>query len=152
MASAPFFAACLAYAMAPGKSLPWVCTPITIAVLPALPVASMDSAPAKRSSVDKVDQPLAICGQINPGPPPRLQNFTSLFRQSRSSLLSGVNGVAAMGNSPRKGFPATGGAAAALNFENAAPAATDPSVFNRVLRSISGVCSTMDFTREVRVL
>src|ERR1035441_452354 len=135
MASAPFFAACLAYAMAPGKSLPWVCTPITIAVLPALPVASMDSAPAKRSSVDKVDQPLAICGQINPGTPPRLQNFTSLFRQSRSNLLSGVNGLAAIGKSPLKGFVALFlGLAARLNFENAAPAATDPSVFNRVLR------------------
>ena len=125
---------------------------MTIAVFPPLPAAIMDSAPANRSSVDRLVHPLAICGQISPGTPPLLQNFTSLFRQSRSSLLSGVNGVAAMGNSPRKGFPATGGAAATLNFENAAPAATDPSVFNRVLRSISGVCSTIDFPREVRVL
>src|SRR6476660_2242688 len=97
IASAPFFSACFANAIAPGKSLPEVCTPITIAVLPPLPAASIDSAPASRSLIERVDHPLAICGQINPGTRPRLQKLTSAFRQSRSSLLSGVNGVDAIG-------------------------------------------------------
>jgi hypothetical protein len=48
-----------------------------------------------------------------------------------------VNGLEAIGNSPLKRLPA--GGAATLNFENADAAATDPSVFNRVRRSISKI-------------
>src|ERR1035437_2121048 len=138
IASAPFFAACFAYAIAPGRSLSWGCTPITTAIFPPWPAKSIDSAPANSSLEDRVDHPLAICGQISPGIPPRLQKLTSAFKQSKSSLLSWVNGVEAMGKRARKGSPAAApGAAARLYFENTAPAATDPSVFSTVRRSMS---------------
>src|ERR1700733_7671267 len=81
-------------------SPPIAWTPITTAVLPPLPAASSASAPSKRSCSERVDQPLAICGHTKPLTPPRLQNATSAARQSRSSLLSAVNGVSPMGKRP----------------------------------------------------
>jgi hypothetical protein len=67
-----------------------------------------------------------------------LQKFTSAFKQSRSSLLSGVKGLEAMGKSPRSRFAAGGeGVPAHPEFPSAIPAATEPSVFRAVRRFTS---------------
>src|ERR1019366_8685524 len=108
---------------------------MTSAVLPPLPAARIASVPAKRSLVDNVDHPLAICGQVKPGTDARLQNFTSAARQSKSNLSSWVNGVWPIGKSPRRGLDAESVARAAKeNRDKAAPAPAAPSVFKTARR------------------
>src|ERR1035438_7965200 len=123
------------------------CTPITSDVLPPLPAARMASAPSSRSFSESTAQPLAICGQAKPWTLYLLQNLTSFWRQSRSSLSACVTGVWPMGNTPRSGFD---GAAESLPASDAASAAP-PSVCMNSLRPESCDWFFMGFSLALAV-
>src|ERR1022692_4636757 len=102
------------------------CTPITKAVLPPLPAARIASAPSSRSFSLNVVHALAIWGHMKPWTSPRLQNFTSAARPSRSSLLSSVKGEKPIGNTPANSLPREAAAHSPGTPNEAAPAPNAP--------------------------
>ena len=75
----------------------FACTPMMTSVGVPLAAASIASAPAIRSCSLSVIQPLASCGHTTPGTLALVQNATCPASRGRSSLLSGVQGVWAIG-------------------------------------------------------
>ena len=80
------------------------------------------SAPAFHSAALKLCHPLAFCGQAMPATLPRFRNCCCLTIASKSKLLSALQGVQPMGNTPARGLPFGDSAAGVAAPGLAAPA------------------------------